>query len=275
MRRFAILVVVLLSTALQVSANAISASSLLPELGPYGSFAVLFSPEEHSGINESHGADYLRADGRRIGAMFAGEIGSNHSADNISAWFSEGEVVHRSNRFLSGSIFDVLEVARDDGSVVYAISYTACDGGSNAIVNGSSPYTLPENDSATQVVAWGESEDVAALLVTASLELLATNQSVGFASEAPALPEISDQALVYPNPATVSTSISLNLSTEAPTELGLYDLLGRHISTIVSSDLERGLHTFSIDVSALPAGVYVVRAVIDGRISTTRFTQLG
>jgi hypothetical protein len=76
---------------------------------------------------------------------------------------------------------------------------------------------------------------------------------------------------VAPNPATGTASFSLrSASTEAVT-VAVYDALGRQVAVLHDGPV--GVEeAFTVDVSRLPAGVYVVRAAGGAVRSTQRFT---
>ena len=66
----------------------------------------------------------------------------------------------------------------------------------------------------------------------------------------------------YPNPFNVSTNISFNLANAGNVELSVYDLLGRKVSTLVSSRMEAGSHTITwdgadSDNNAVVSGIYL------------------
>lgn len=235
---------------------------------------MLFEPDTIPGIDESYGADYLRLDGRRLGAVFAGTTASNHDADVVIARFSEGEIASRSTRIMSGSSFDVISITRDSGETVYAISFSATSNGQDVVVDGDTPYESGPSDNDLQVVAWADSEEAAALLIAATLDILAESQTVGFASETPQ-ETLVVRPRAFPNPFVGRTSVEINLPLAAQVELALYDILGRRISTIASGEFQSGLADFSVDARKLPAGIYIVRLIVDGRVSTQRITSLG
>lgn len=64
---------------------------------------------------------------------------------------------------------------------------------------------------------------------------------------------------VAPNPARTSAVISFALAKEGQTELSMYSLLGEKLLTAVHAPMVRGVHNITLDVSMLPAGVYLCR----------------
>jgi hypothetical protein len=70
---------------------------------------------------------------------------------------------------------------------------------------------------------------------------------------------------VSPNPFRGAAAVTLALG--APAEavtVALYDVLGRRVAVLARGRLDGGAHTFALDGSVLPAGVYVVRVALGG-----------
>ena len=92
----------------------------------------------------------------------------------------------------------------------------------------------------------------------------------GSDSEVPeAITELTLHA-AYPNPAYDVTTIDVSLPTAATVLLEAFDLLGRCVASIVSKrNLPEGRHTFPLDVSLLPSGVYFLRLKANGRMRSS------
>ncbi|MEL6770608.1 MAG: T9SS type A sorting domain-containing protein [Bacteroidota bacterium] len=75
----------------------------------------------------------------------------------------------------------------------------------------------------------------------------------------------------YPNPTPGRATLTFGLAEAAPVRLAVYDLLGRAVRRL-DGPRAAGTHALSLDLSRLPAGVYVVRLEIGGRIETQRLT---
>jgi hypothetical protein len=61
----------------------------------------------------------------------------------------------------------------------------------------------------------------------------------------------------YPNPVVNMTTISFSLVDHTPVSLKVYDLTGREVETLVSSDLLPGEHQINFDASRLSPGIYM------------------
>lgn len=61
-----------------------------------------------------------------------------------------------------------------------------------------------------------------------------------------------------PNPAFGSTTLSLNMANESFVNIGLYDISGKRLQTVLNGNLNGGNHYFTILTEQLPAGTYFV-----------------
>jgi hypothetical protein len=96
----------------------------------------------------------------------------------------------------------------------------------------------------------------------------------GTASEEGPASEASRLGAPYPNPAQGMATVPLNLAEAAEVRVAVYDVLGREVVVLREGRLAVGSHRLSFDTAALPAGVYLVRAVSGSRILTQRLTVL-
>ena len=71
----------------------------------------------------------------------------------------------------------------------------------------------------------------------------------------------------YPNPFSNRTLIRYGLPIASTVQLDVYDLLGRHVRTLVRSQQESGWHEIVFDGTSLPAGMYLYR------LQTESFSQ--
>ncbi|MCB9058077.1 MAG: T9SS type A sorting domain-containing protein [Calditrichae bacterium] len=63
----------------------------------------------------------------------------------------------------------------------------------------------------------------------------------------------------YPNPFNPVTTISFELPEDAFTQLNIYDIHGKEISTLVKDNFEKGSHSIQFDAGSLPSGIYFYR----------------
>jgi hypothetical protein len=64
---------------------------------------------------------------------------------------------------------------------------------------------------------------------------------------------------VSPNPFRSSAHLTLSVAEAQAVRVEVYDGLGRRVALLHDGRLEAGAHAFTLDGSALPAGLYVVR----------------
>ena len=83
----------------------------------------------------------------------------------------------------------------------------------------------------------------------------------------------AERLTAFPNPAVNQATLRFALADDASASLSVYDALGRQVSTPLSGAVRAGRTESSVDVSALPPGLYVARLMVEGGESqTTRFT---
>ncbi|WP_341905481.1 T9SS type A sorting domain-containing protein [Fluviicola taffensis] len=80
------------------------------------------------------------------------------------------------------------------------------------------------------------------------------------------LSQIDDQVQVYPNPATTSVSISLQLAEQSDVTISVTDVSGKEISSRNYGQLN-GSSIITINTSNTPAGVYFVNVKMDNAIT--------
>ncbi len=84
---------------------------------------------------------------------------------------------------------------------------------------------------------------------------------------------------VQPNPSTSSVSITLALPRQSRAAVAVYDITGRRLATLADGLLPAGEQTIrwnfrADDGRALPVGVYLVRASVEGREFTRTLTRI-
>ena len=83
-------------------------------------------------------------------------------------------------------------------------------------------------------------------------------------------PETFGLAQNYPNPFNPSTKIRFSLEKAGYAELKVYDLLGREMKTLVSSEFASGFHEVEFDAGHLSSGTYVYRLSSGGKQQVRR-----
>ena len=88
-------------------------------------------------------------------------------------------------------------------------------------------------------------------------------------------PEEASRLEVYPNPTTGTAEIALVLGEASEVRVVVYDVLGREVAVLQDGFAETGTHRLRLDAAVLPAGLYVIRAEVDGaRVLTQRLTVI-
>ncbi|MFZ5432977.1 MAG: T9SS type A sorting domain-containing protein [Calditrichota bacterium] len=63
----------------------------------------------------------------------------------------------------------------------------------------------------------------------------------------------------YPNPFNPSTTIRFGVPVASEISIDIYDILGRHVASLLNTMVPPGVHTLIWDCSSCPSGMYVVR----------------
>ncbi len=75
----------------------------------------------------------------------------------------------------------------------------------------------------------------------------------------------------YPNPVLDKTNISFSIPQPGNVKLDIYDTLGRKVKSVEDRFLPQGTHSYLLDLSALPSGLYVYRLRIGDTERHQRF----
>lgn len=105
---------------------------------------------------------------------------------------------------------------------------------------------------------------------TARVTLHGITAGWGVGDDADNLPHDFNLYTPYPNPFNSTTMITFSVSFASHVLLALYDLSGRRISTLVSDDLQPGIHTTTLNANDLPTGLYFVHLKVSGRVFTQK-----
>ncbi len=76
---------------------------------------------------------------------------------------------------------------------------------------------------------------------------------------------------IVPNPSDWRSEVRLHLTQDAPTKVGLYDMTGQKVMDIAQGAFSAGNHSFEIDVTSVPAGIYLIQAETNGQRLVQRF----
>ncbi len=77
-----------------------------------------------------------------------------------------------------------------------------------------------------------------------------------------------------PNPVKDRTRITFSIPVSGHVELVLYDISGRKIKTLLSGDLEKGLHTVDVSTAGLRNGIYFYTLRANGKVETRKMMIL-
>lgn len=65
----------------------------------------------------------------------------------------------------------------------------------------------------------------------------------------------------YPNPFNPNTNINFGIPKTGMVKLIVYDIMGKEVSVIVNSNLQKGIYSISFDGSALASGIYIYKLI--------------
>jgi predicted esterase len=71
--------------------------------------------------------------------------------------------------------------------------------------------------------------------------------------------QMENEVRNFPNPVTTTTQILYNVAMNSQVNIGIYDIFGRKIESVVNEVKSQGSYEFSFDASGLNAGIYIIR----------------
>jgi hypothetical protein len=77
----------------------------------------------------------------------------------------------------------------------------------------------------------------------------------------------------YPNPCVNNVTVPILMNETGTVEVNLYTEAGQLVHDPYSISLEKGLQVFTIDITGLVKGSYVVKVVYDRESKLTRFVK--
>lgn len=87
-------------------------------------------------------------------------------------------------------------------------------------------------------------------------------------------PEIFELNQNYPNPFNPSTEINFNLPVSGFTTLRVYDIMGREVSELISSELNAGSHSVTFNGDNLASGIYYYRLESAGNVAVKKMLMI-
>lgn len=94
----------------------------------------------------------------------------------------------------------------------------------------------------------------------------------GLASEENVIPGERELSAAHPNPFASRTQFDLTLDAAQQVSVAVYNVLGQRVATLHEGALSAATHTFDFEASALPAGVYLIRAAGENFAQTRQVT---
>src|SRR5690606_19577974 len=77
---------------------------------------------------------------------------------------------------------------------------------------------------------------------------------------------------VYPNPSGGRSTVGFALEASSSVRLSVLDALGREVAVLAEGRLGAGEHAYAFEGHDLPAGLYLARLEVGGRVATHRFS---
>jgi hypothetical protein len=214
----------------------------------------------------------------------AGSVGSYTSIKLDSSGISHISYWHNTNgqmkyaRYESGAAVESVDLfanARDEGVL---LSWSIVGDGSASVSvlrgTGSSETLHPLGELNGSATSWLDVSAEAGVEYAYYLEVTEFDGTVSrFGPSEVIVPgAVSELALSdpYPNPASDSLTVSYELTQNGTVELNIYDLSGRLVETLVSSEQTSGRHSVNWNSSVAATGVYLLRLETNGEAITKR-----
>jgi len=86
------------------------------------------------------------------------------------------------------------------------------------------------------------------------------------------LPTEISLSRAYPNPFNPSTTITVNLPSQQPIQLEVFDIMGRLVEVLATGQKSGGSHEFTWNARTQASGVYVFRLMTDSGVHTRKVT---
>ena len=103
------------------------------------------------------------------------------------------------------------------------------------------------------------------------VDVLIANSSEEISVE---MPTVFGLSSAYPNPFNPTTSINLQMADEGHVDVQIFDLSGRVVATLLSSELSAGSHSMQWNAEDQASGMYLIRAEMMGSVSMQKILLL-
>ncbi len=210
---------------------------VIPLSGPAQSIPLEVSPEDLIPVTNAEdivAVDYIRPDGRRIGAMYTALTadGSIYEHTKVICDRLKGATLDRVETvFVKGHPFVMAKLIHVDGSIDYAVSGIAYETTDAFVLDSRfrlDEYSVPENTpSVINLQAWSVSREYTISLITESLNQLEAAKRVTYLNDSENAPELPE---VYVRNSTYS---------EGKLHIELYNHGGTRSLSLTSANLGR------------------------------------
>ncbi len=112
---------------------------------------------------------------------------------------------------------------------------------------------------------WHNPDDVAQgidAVVQAAMDWIDSLTTVGL--NEPSIVLLKNGIKSYPNPFSNQTTIELTLHNAGQVNIGISDITGKIVVTLVSGYKQEGIHKINWNAEGLPAGIYFLRLQTNG-----------
>ena len=89
----------------------------------------------------------------------------------------------------------------------------------------------------------------------------------------PDVPELFELKQNYPNTFNPVTTIEFSLVSDGLVSMYLYDLTGRKVKDLLSDNLDAGYHSFNLNATDLPSGMYLYSIDVKGQAGIHIFSS--
>ncbi|MCD6162076.1 MAG: carboxypeptidase regulatory-like domain-containing protein [candidate division Zixibacteria bacterium] len=123
--------------------------------------------------------------------------------------------------------------------------------GFNPLDNGTYEVTLSHDDYDDTTIS-----DIEVVYDTITHVTVGMDPHLGIGDDKASIPEEYSLNQNYPNPFNANTNIKYGLPEDAYVTIAIYDLLGRHVETLVNTHLQAGYHQVTWNANKVTSGAY-------------------